>query len=141
MAASNLDIVLSRNEKGPLDRFRNQNLLLKKFGEDGLAVYNLIDGERTAAQLLAESGMKEERFVEILEFMEENSILSFETVEVRKAAKRKENEPEAPSAKPVEEARPAPRKKAKAERKPTEEAEEEEEAPEAEGEKEEKAKE
>jgi len=121
MAASNLDIVLSRNEKGPLDRFRNQNLLLKKFGEDGLAVYNLIDSERTAAQLLSESGMKEERFVEILEFMEENSILSFETVEVRKAAKKKEKEPEAPSAKPVEAAKEAQKKKAKPPKKPTEE--------------------
>ncbi|GEM_PF-388946 len=128
MAASNLDIVLSRNEKGPLDRFRNQNLLLKKFGEDGLAVYNLIDGERTAAQLLSESGMKEERFVEILEFMEENSILSFETVEVKKAAKKKESESEAPRAKPVEAAKEAQRKKAKAAKKPIEEEEPEEKA-------------
>jgi len=67
---------LKKQEKGPLDRFKNQNLLLKKFGQDGLRVYSAIGTGKTAGEVLAETGISEERFVAVLAFMEQNAIIS-----------------------------------------------------------------
>lgn len=84
MSDAALEIVPERHEKGPLDRYKNQSLLLKEFGEDGLNVYNGIDGEKTAGDLLKETGISEDKFVEILEFMEKNGIITISTVGVEK---------------------------------------------------------
>lgn len=45
------DYRIVKLEKGPLQRFKNQNLLLKKYGEIGLQIYKAITGKRTATEL------------------------------------------------------------------------------------------
>jgi len=70
------DVIISKVEAGPLDRFKNQNLVLKKFGEDGLRVYNSIDGASTAGDILAKLELPEDKFVSILEFLEQGGMIT-----------------------------------------------------------------
>ena len=100
------DIFISRLESGPLDRFKNQNLLLKKFGEEGLKVYNALEEPAQAKTLMESTGIKEERFVSILEFMEENGIIAVSDkppagaeAAAQASAAQEEPEEEGPSAK------------------------------------------
>jgi len=64
--AKGSDYKIEKLEKGPLQRFKNQNLLLKKFGEVGLQVYKVITGKRTSEELRKDLDMEEEKFSEIL---------------------------------------------------------------------------
>jgi len=57
----------------PLER-----VLFDKYGEIGVKIYNLIDGEKTAEEILHETGVSEARLVEILEFMDEQGIIKLE---------------------------------------------------------------
>ncbi len=66
---------LIKKERGPLDRFKNQNLVFNKFGMAGIRVYNAISGEKTVGDVLRETGVDESRLLEILEFMEQNGII------------------------------------------------------------------
>ncbi|HQT44423.1 MAG TPA: hypothetical protein PLO51_00435 [Candidatus Micrarchaeota archaeon] len=100
------DIFISRLESGPLDRFKNQNLLLKKFGEEGLKVYNALEEPAQAKTLMESTGIKEAKFVSILEFMEENGIIAVSDkppagagAAVQASAAEEEPEEEEPSAK------------------------------------------
>lgn len=78
----------------PLER-----LIFDKHGESGVKVYNLIDGEKTAEEILKETGITEEKLVEILEFMNEEGIIKLE-----KPPEAKKPPPRAPAFKaPVEE--------------------------------------
>lgn len=65
------DKKIEKLEKGPLARFKNQNLLLKKFGEVGLQVYKVITGKRTTEELRSDLDMDEELFANIINYMEE----------------------------------------------------------------------
>ena len=67
----NNNAILKKIEKGPLQRFKNSNLLMKKFGEIGLQVYRLITGKRTAGELCADLDMEEEAFWAIIDYMQE----------------------------------------------------------------------
>ncbi|MCX6769863.1 MAG: hypothetical protein NT051_04260 [Candidatus Micrarchaeota archaeon] len=55
-----------------------EKILFDQYGEVGVRVYNLIDGEKTAEEILRETGMSEAKLVEILEFMDERGIIKLE---------------------------------------------------------------
>ncbi|MBI5159069.1 hypothetical protein HY992_03030 [Candidatus Micrarchaeota archaeon] len=69
-----LDVV--KNERSAIDRFKNQSLLRKQFGEEGLKVYSLLGEKHTVGDIISAAGISEERLVEILEFMDENSMIA-----------------------------------------------------------------
>lgn len=69
-----LDVV--KNERSAIDRFKNQSLLRKQFGEEGLKVYSLIGEKHTVGDIISSAGISEERLVEILEFMDENGMIA-----------------------------------------------------------------
>ncbi len=73
-------------EKGPLQRFKNQNAVLKKYGEDGLKVYKAADGKKTVAQIAAETGVGEELAKEIAEWLVESGMAESEAEAAAEAA-------------------------------------------------------
>jgi hypothetical protein len=91
---ANLKII--KLEKGPLQRFKNQNLLLKKFGEVGLQVYKVITGKRTTEELRADLDMDPDLFTAIITYMEEAGMVELKPIdgEVVQADKKKEDETE-----------------------------------------------
>ena len=93
-------------EKGPLQRFKNQNLLLKKFGEVGLQVYRAINSKKTTADLQKDLTLEEELFTNIITYMEEAGM-----VDLVGSGDAKATEEEEPVQKKAKEK--APTKKAK----------------------------
>jgi hypothetical protein len=75
MADSDFDVRLKKEAKTSLAAYRDQSLLRRKFGDEAVKLYNLIDSGRTASQLMAELGMAEDKFMEILEFMNNNAMV------------------------------------------------------------------
>ncbi len=63
-----------------------EKILLDKYGELGVRIYNLIDGEKTAEEILRQTGVSEARLVEILEFMDEQGIIKLEKPEEKSPA-------------------------------------------------------
>ncbi|VVB99173.1 Uncharacterised protein [uncultured archaeon] len=55
-----------------------EKILFEKYGELGVQIYGLIDGEKTAEEILRETGVSEAKLVEILEFMDEQGIIKLE---------------------------------------------------------------
>ena len=78
MAEDLTDFVVRKKEEHYIDRFKNQNALMKKFGEEGIKVYVVLDENKTMGQMLQEAGVTEDRFVEILEFMDNEGMIAFE---------------------------------------------------------------
>ncbi len=76
MADMDFDMRLKKEAKSSLQAFRDQSLLRRKFGDEAVKLYNLIDSGKTASQLMAELGMGEDKFIEILEFMNNNAMVS-----------------------------------------------------------------
>ena len=89
-----IDYKITKIEKGPLNRFKNQNLLLKKFGELGLHIYKAITGKRTAEELRKDLEIEPDIFAEMLSYMEEAGMIELTAVESgsAKAEKPKEEE-------------------------------------------------
>jgi len=77
-----------------------EKLIYEKYGPVGIKVYSLIDGEKTAEEILNETHISEVKLVEILEFMDEHGIIKLEKPEEKKTGKE-----ETPSA-PVEKFKP-----------------------------------
>ncbi len=69
--AEKADYIIKKTEKGPLQRFKNQNLLLKKFGELGLKVYRAITGKRTVEELKKDLALDENIFYPVIDYMKE----------------------------------------------------------------------
>ncbi len=65
------DFIIKKLEKGPLQRFKNSNLLMKKFGELGLQIYRVITGKRTTEELRRDLDIEKENFDAIIEYMKE----------------------------------------------------------------------
>ncbi len=65
------DYKITKLEKGPLQRFKNQNLLIKKFGETGLQIYKAITGKRTSSELRKDLGIDQILFDQILNYMQD----------------------------------------------------------------------
>lgn len=49
-----------------------------KYGQQGLDVYNLIDGQRTAEEIMKKTGVTEAKLIEMLDFMEKEGIIKLE---------------------------------------------------------------
>ncbi|MFP3949545.1 MAG: hypothetical protein ACLFUZ_00415 [Candidatus Micrarchaeia archaeon] len=60
----------------------------KKYGEIGIDVYNLIDGQRTAEQIMRDTGITEKKLIEMLDFMENQGIIKLEHPERKKKKKK-----------------------------------------------------
>lgn len=66
--------VVKKIETGPLQKFKNQNIILKKFGKDSLKVYNKLDGTKTLVEIAKEIGLAEEKVIEMANFMVEKGL-------------------------------------------------------------------
>ena len=66
--AKGKDYKITKTEKGPLQRFKNQNLILKKYGEVGLKIYRGITGKRTVKELQKDLGIEKDMFDSIIGF-------------------------------------------------------------------------
>ena len=93
------DYRIKKLEKGPLQRFKNQNLLIKKFGEVGLQIYKAITGKRTTKELQQDLSIEDKMFEQVLDYMKEAGMVELEPVGAEKAAPKKpekapEKEPE-----------------------------------------------
>ncbi len=88
----NLKII--KLEKGPLQRFKNQNLLLKKFGEIGLQVYKVITGKRTTEELRSDMELEPALFTDILTYMEEAGMIELMPIEEKISSKVEKKEKE-----------------------------------------------
>ncbi|MGV8176779.1 MAG: hypothetical protein ACP5NX_03200 [Candidatus Bilamarchaeaceae archaeon] len=90
------DYRIEKTEKGPLQRFKNQNLILQKFGQTGLKIYTAISPRRSAEQLRNDLGMDPDVFAGVLKYMEESGMVRLVAVEEEGAAKKTEEPEEKP---------------------------------------------
>jgi hypothetical protein len=97
------DYRIKKLEKGPLQRFKNQNLLIKKYGEVGLQTYKAITGKRTTKELQKDLGIEESMFDQIINYMLDAGMVELEPTSGKAGAEAKAAEEAAP-----EEAPPAP---------------------------------
>ena len=104
MAGSNVsDYKIKKLEKGPLQRFKNQNLLIKKFGEIGIQVYKAITGKRTTSELKKDLGLDPSMFDQIITYMQNAGMIELVPagMAIANEPKQKEDiksiEPEEPS--------------------------------------------
>ncbi|MBM3229391.1 hypothetical protein FJZ26_03080 [Candidatus Parvarchaeota archaeon] len=70
------DVFITKLEKGPMDRFKNRNMVLEKFGEQGTDIYDAIGKGISANQLASSLQIEEETLVQVLEFLEQKKIIS-----------------------------------------------------------------
>ncbi len=126
MAGGNSEKTVKKMEEGSLQKFKNQNRMLKKFGKDGLRVYKAVFKKGTTVSAIAEkTGLAKARINEILDFMRDGGMAEYEGDE--KAAP-----PKAPEAKGRLPAPRPPEEEGEPAEEPLEEKPEEEEAPEEE---------
>ncbi len=74
-----VDYRIEKIEKSPLQRFKNKNLLTKKFGDNGLKIYNLITGKKTVTDIKENTDMSEKEFYKILDYLEETGMIKLTT--------------------------------------------------------------
>jgi len=84
------DYRITKLEKSPLQRFKNQNLLTKRFGKPGTLVYKAITGKRTSSAIFGDLELEQELFDEILAYMEEAGMVQLEMIGPTPRAKPKE---------------------------------------------------
>lgn len=109
------DYKIKKNEKGPLQRFKNQNLILKKFGDLGLSVYKAITGKRSLNELKNDVSVDPKLFDQMIEFMEKNELIVLEQTGSSKSEPTQVQEPSEPSI--DEPPLDAPKKKSSAKKK------------------------
>ncbi|MFA6035589.1 MAG: hypothetical protein WC759_01375 [Candidatus Micrarchaeia archaeon] len=85
--AEDLEEVLKKNEQGPLDKFRNESLIYKQFGGDGVRAYAAISPGIRARDLLMQLGMDEAKLMELLDFMDANHLISVQHAAIVPAPK------------------------------------------------------
>jgi len=76
MPHPDFDVRLRREAKTSLAAYRDSSLLRRKFGEPAAKLYGLIDSNLTIAELIHKTGIGETQFFEILEFMNNNGMVS-----------------------------------------------------------------
>ena len=76
MSETEFDMKLKKEAKTSLQAYKDQSLLRRKFGDAAVKLYNSIDSEKSAAQLISALGISEDKFVEMLEFMNNNAMVS-----------------------------------------------------------------
>ena len=95
--AKGSDYRIKKIEKGPLQRFKNQNLLIKKYGEIGLQIYKAITGKRTTQELRKDLGIDQSLFDQVLTYMQDAGMVELEPTSgeaAPKAAPEPEVDPE-----------------------------------------------
>lgn len=78
--AQGSDYRIKKIEKGPLQRFKHQNLLIKKFGEIGLQIYKAITGTRTTKELRQDLGIEDDLFSKVINYMKDAGMVELEPV-------------------------------------------------------------
>ncbi|MFZ5501174.1 MAG: hypothetical protein ACOY58_04595, partial [Candidatus Micrarchaeota archaeon] len=73
---------LEEPEEGPSEEESElspvEKIIKDKYGEVGLQVYALIDGQRTAEEIMQDTGLTEPKLVEILDFMDAQGIIKLD---------------------------------------------------------------
>jgi hypothetical protein len=82
MDKDSLKKILEKQPHGVLDRYRLEKALLDRYGPEGVKVYLLVDDKRTAEEIMKNFGMTEERFIEMVTYMEETAMLKTEESKV-----------------------------------------------------------
>jgi DNA-binding HxlR family transcriptional regulator len=98
---STSDYRIKKIEKGPLQRFKNQNLLIKKFGEVGLQIYKAITGKRTTKELKKDLGVEPKMFDQVLEYMQTAGMVELEPAAREKPKKEPPEEETLPEEAPT----------------------------------------
>ncbi len=97
--AQGSDYRIKKIEKGPLQRFKHQNLLIKKFGEIGLQIYKAITGKRSTHELRQDLGIEEDLFNKVINYMKDAGMVELEPVtSAPKEERAALGEPEEPQA-------------------------------------------
>jgi hypothetical protein len=78
MDKDSLKSVLIKEPKVLMEKYTLQSSLSDIFGSDGLKVFYLIDGRRTAEDVIKESGLSEERIIDIINYVEKQGFVSVE---------------------------------------------------------------
>ncbi len=65
-----------------------EKIIFDKYGASGVKVYNLIDGQRTAEEILKQTGVTEVKLIEILEFLDKQGIIKLEKPSKEKHLKK-----------------------------------------------------
>ncbi|MCC7552062.1 hypothetical protein KO317_00145 [Candidatus Micrarchaeota archaeon] len=65
-----------------------EKIIFDKYGDSGVNVYNLIDGQRTAEEILRKTGVTEVKLIEILEFLDKQGIIKLEKPSKEKHLKK-----------------------------------------------------
>ena len=95
MAGAELDYIIKKAEESAVQKFKNQNKVLKRFKKPGLKVYKAITRKGlSGAELSEKSGVPPEDLAEIISFMEKNGMVELEAG--AKAPSKKEEERPAP---------------------------------------------
>jgi len=115
-----MNYIIKKLEKGPLQRFKNQNLLLKKFGEVGLKIYRAITGRRTVEELKKDLALDDAMFDPVIDYMSEAGM-----VELTPQGQKEEKKPETPEEIEVPEEEKEPEEPEPVEEEEPEEPEEE----------------
>ena len=73
-------------EEGEGELTPSEQLIRKKYGDVGIKVYALIDGQRTAEEIMTDTGVSESQLIEMLDYMEKEGIIRLEHPERKKKA-------------------------------------------------------
>jgi len=91
MGVELIGIVPIREELGAVERFKGESKLHEKFGDDGIKAYLSIDSKKNAEEIKMETGIAEEKLIELLDYMEREKLIHLKTVyelEIEKTLKR-----------------------------------------------------
>jgi len=88
-----LGIIPSKKKLHAIERFKAEQAIMEKFGNDALKLYIKIDGKKNAAEIRTALGMDEPKFLEILGSLEDMNMIATKTVfeaefEQKKAAEQ-----------------------------------------------------
>lgn len=64
-----------RLEAGHMKKNQAEKIIFDKYGEQGLKVYELINGKTQVTEILAKTGIEKPKLVEILDFMDAEGII------------------------------------------------------------------
>lgn len=75
-----LGIVPIKRQMHAAERLKAEQALEEKFGDEGMKAYLKIDGKRNAEEIRAELGIEEQKFLELLNFLEDSKLIITKTV-------------------------------------------------------------
>ena len=75
-----LGIIPSKKSMHAIDRFKAEQELSEKFGDEALKLYMMIDGKKNAEEIRSATGMEESKFLEILGYLEDKKLIFSKTV-------------------------------------------------------------